>query len=559
MRLPGFWKRRRSAASDVEEELAASNFEPPDAFQNNADNDDSGAANGSSGYGLRPEAMMTDSASSHNAYPPQGNLPSARTSTSIDGITYRLWSPFFLRKIFLFALIVLFMVIGITLGVLFSQSSRHNGLSTAKESYYYLWTYGPTAVFTSIAALWAQVEYRSKQLMPWNALQRAPQRCETSLMLDYVDPMNIVSLFTSLRRSHIFVTVAIAGALIVQLMVVLSSGLFQAISVTVTTDDATLMAMEAFTGDYNDTITSRPASVIFGNLLYNLSYPLGTTQDYAYPLFDSSHSSVESLAAVVDVFSADLDCSTAKVDQTTQGFFGGLTDNPLIDDDGFTVTTDGDARNVWLAATDESNCTGLVAKVRNGHTWAYNGSFCQEQPDGADRNRLVFVSGSWNSDHTRTFTVDDLTTSTAGLIPGSLLAGWPSMTTSALLSTAVFSTVSTSPSKSGSGSTSGNDIQLDDPTVGSNDVFIQTASRTGPTYSNDVFIQTAARTASSSLTSATGSSGNDIQLDDPPSDLTIGIMDKPSAKPMSRSAKLLAMQTSTPIRPVVAAVLRSQI
>lgn len=108
-------------------------------------------------------------------------------------------------------------------------------------------------------------------------------------MLDYVDPMNIVSLFTSLRRSHIFVTVAIAGALIVQLMVVLSSGLFQAISVTVTTDDATLMAMEAFTGDYNDTITSRPASVIFGNLLYNLSYPLGTTQDYAYPLFDSSH------------------------------------------------------------------------------------------------------------------------------------------------------------------------------------------------------------------------------------------------------------------------------
>lgn len=143
-------------------------------------------------------------------------------------------------------------------------------------------------VFTSIAAIWAQVEYRSKQLMPWNALQRAPQHCETSLLLDYVDPMNVVSLFKSIRKSHLFVSVAITGALIVQLMVVLSSGLFEAINVMVIKEDASLRAAEAFTGQYNDTITSRPASIIFGNLLYNLSYPLGTTQDYAYQLFDSS-------------------------------------------------------------------------------------------------------------------------------------------------------------------------------------------------------------------------------------------------------------------------------
>lgn len=125
--------------------------------------------------------------------------------------------------------------------------------------------------------------------MPWSALQRTPQRCEKSLFLDYVDPMNVVSLVQSFRRSHMFVTVAIAAALTVQLMVVLSSGLFEAITVTVVYDDGSVTATELFTGDYNNTMTARPASIYYGRLLYNLSYPLGTTQDYAYQLFNSSH------------------------------------------------------------------------------------------------------------------------------------------------------------------------------------------------------------------------------------------------------------------------------
>lgn len=236
--------------------------------------------------------------------------------------------------------------------------------------------------------------------------------------------------------------------------------------------------------------------------------------------------SVETLSVTVDVFSADMDCATAQVEQITQGFYGGLTDNPLIDDISFTVTTDGDARNVYLAATDESNCTGLVAKVRQGHTWAYNGSYCEEQQTaGADSNRLVFVSGTWNGESTRTFTVQGSATSTAGLIPGTLLAGKSSTATRVTSSTTGFSTASFSSAQSASSSTSGNDIQLDDPTVVSNDVFIQTVPRSSSTLSNDVFIQTVAKTTSSSP-SSTSTSENDIQLGDPVNDISAAVIAK---------------------------------
>ncbi|KAK0663042.1 hypothetical protein DIS24_g1526 [Lasiodiplodia hormozganensis] len=297
-----------------------------------------------------------------------------------------------------------------------------------------------------------------------------------------------------------FVTVAIAAALTVQLMVVLSSGLFEAITVTVVYDDGSVTATELFTGDYNNTMTARPASIYYGRLLYNLSYPLGTTQDYAYQLFNSSHSSVEDVSATVDVFSADLDCSSVTPLKVTNSFYTGSKDNPLLDSNGFTVSTDDAARDVWLAAVDEPSCSDLVVRIKNEQLWNYNGSYCPDQPEGPDRNRLVFVSGSWNAGAMSTIRVSGVPTSTAGLIPASLLAG-DSTTATQTVSAIATQTVSAA-GLSSTGSTSAPGLS--------------TKSR-----SHDVFIQVETKTSSSS--SATSSSGNDIQLDDPPSDFTIGV------------------------------------
>ncbi|GME25425.1 uncharacterized protein LTHEOB_12324, partial [Neofusicoccum parvum] len=543
MRLPRFWRKSRAGGGDEE---AAGN----DSGPTNTDGEQSRRRDAGYELPVRPNAGRTDSANSHTSYSHQGIPPNATKD-----LTYQLWRPFFLRKLFLFALIVLFILIGITLGVLYSQSRQHNGLSSAREGYYYLWTYGPTAVFTSIAALWAQVEYRSKQLMPWNALQCAPQCAENSVLLDYVDPMNVVSLFHSARKSHFFVSVAIAGALTAQLMVVLSSGLFEAVSVMVLKEDAALTATEVFTGEYDYTLTSRPATVIYGRLLYNLSYPLGTTQDYAYQLFNTSHSSVENMTATVDVFSADLDCSRAAVDRVTSAFATGGTENTLLDGIGFTITTDSSATDVWVSSDteDANNCTGMVAKVPTTASWGYNGSYCANQEAGSDRNRLVMVFGSWDSEVMSTLSLTGTATSTEGLIPASLLAGQESETSSTAtrsVSTAVgFSTASPSPAESTS---SGNDIQLNDPTsddvsiqtaakstsTASKDVFIQTVARSTSASSKDVFIQIVPKTTSAASPTATSSGDHDIQLDDPTNDLSAAVLAKRADDTISSAATL---------------------
>lgn len=129
MRLPVFWKRRH-----VDEEIAAGSNSGP---VNGGEGDVS--SNGNSNSNRRPERERTDS---RTGYPQTGVVAN---TAGTDNSTYELWGPFFLRKIFLLALIALFIVIGIVLAVLFSQSNQYDGFSTARNGFYYLWTYGPTA------------------------------------------------------------------------------------------------------------------------------------------------------------------------------------------------------------------------------------------------------------------------------------------------------------------------------------------------------------------------------------------------------------------------------
>lgn len=129
MRLPVFWKRRH-----VDEEIAAGSNSGPINWE-----EGDVSSNGNSNADRRPERERTDS---RTRYSQTGVVAN---TAGTDDLAYKLWGPFFLRKIFLFALIALFIVIGIVLAVLFSQSNQYDGFSTARDGFYYLWTYGPTA------------------------------------------------------------------------------------------------------------------------------------------------------------------------------------------------------------------------------------------------------------------------------------------------------------------------------------------------------------------------------------------------------------------------------
>lgn len=77
------------------------------------------------------------------------------------------WLHWSLRRSTFISFAATLVVLIITLGILNLYSNRNNGICTAGERQHYVWTYLPTAVFTLLAAVWSNTDYRAKQMQPW--------------------------------------------------------------------------------------------------------------------------------------------------------------------------------------------------------------------------------------------------------------------------------------------------------------------------------------------------------------------------------------------------------
>ncbi|KUJ24520.1 uncharacterized protein LY89DRAFT_727542 [Mollisia scopiformis] len=207
--------------------------------------------------------------------------------------TALLYSPFFLRKsvLMIFALACLVMII--VLGILYAVSHHNHGLGSPSENLHLLWKYGPTAVMHSKDA-----------------------GAEESVLLDYVDPMGIISLFKSVRAAHWPVSLAITGGLLLKLAIIFSSGLLDLEVIQVQETSPDLMADYQFdTNNYSlSSIDGAPYSNWYAIQNFNLTYPVGTTPTQAYQFFNLSSPpknfdlSGLSMSGIANQFSAHLTC-----------------------------------------------------------------------------------------------------------------------------------------------------------------------------------------------------------------------------------------------------------
>lgn len=78
-----------------------------------------------------------------------------------------------------------------------------------------------------IATLWAQLEIRARQMMPWYLMSRGETPSQDGLMLNYVTSSTLGSLIWSLKRKHFLVSIGIGGSLILRLMIIFASGLLR--------------------------------------------------------------------------------------------------------------------------------------------------------------------------------------------------------------------------------------------------------------------------------------------------------------------------------------------
>ncbi|KAI0123773.1 hypothetical protein BJ170DRAFT_94376 [Xylariales sp. AK1849] len=248
-------------------------------------------------------------------------IPSDTGAASIKG-----WTPFYLRRGTLLFFVVVEVAILIGLVLLYAFDQRNDGLATTDSSRHFFWTYGPTAVLASVAALWSQVEHRAKQMEPWRLMAQGSTPAVRTLMLDYVSLAQPHALWRSLGARHWPVALAITASLLIKLLTLLSTGLLMLQYVSREYKNVGLLATDRFDtslwgGDSSDFASiAMPVLAAMAIESYGLPFPKGTSRDFAIPsliLEDLGLGEPELSSATfelqLDAFHAELDCEAASL------------------------------------------------------------------------------------------------------------------------------------------------------------------------------------------------------------------------------------------------------
>ncbi|KAF2491195.1 hypothetical protein BU16DRAFT_469481, partial [Lophium mytilinum] len=135
------------------------------------------------------------------------------------------WRPPYLRRRVLLAFLTLFCALLAALEGLNQLSERRQGLASPVESRRYSWTYGPTAVLTIIAAFWSRVEFQAKQSAPWITLRKKPMPASRTVLLDYISPLQLTSVYKALKNGDFIVGLASIGSILFKVLIIFSTSL----------------------------------------------------------------------------------------------------------------------------------------------------------------------------------------------------------------------------------------------------------------------------------------------------------------------------------------------
>ena len=137
-----------------------------------------------------------------------------------------------------------------------------------------------------MAAVWAQVIYRIKQLMPWKAMADGPQPPSKSVLLDYISLASPIAMWKAVSNRHHIVSLVIVSSALLSATIIFSTGLFSLQYTDITKHDVPLAVTNKFDWSNFDwqNVDVRPTAVVYGTLL-GLKYPDGTTAKYAVQNF----------------------------------------------------------------------------------------------------------------------------------------------------------------------------------------------------------------------------------------------------------------------------------
>ncbi|KAI1129490.1 hypothetical protein F5Y10DRAFT_290874 [Nemania abortiva] len=248
-----------------------------------------------------------------------------------------LWRSVWLRKATLLSFTALFTAIWISLLVLWRYDINHIGFALTVSSSHYSWAYGPTVLLTVIISLWRQVDYYCKVTQPWKEMDSNAAEASRSLLLDYISPLQIKSLYTATKNGHWAVTASTLGFMILKIATVVSTVLVQPsptlLSKTIpvvmnsqfnesTFWDFVVPYYERPDFDFKHRLPRNPSYIVsstgplyvYEAILKNgLSYPNGTIRGNVFRSVNvpKTVDGIESLTTQTTVFTSNISCETS--------------------------------------------------------------------------------------------------------------------------------------------------------------------------------------------------------------------------------------------------------
>lgn len=223
------------------------------------------------------------------------------------------WRPAYLRIRILTAFCVVFALIVVALEILIMESAKNNGIASGVPSDHYLWTYGPTAFLTAIAALFSRVEYQSKMVAPWQGMSEKPAAASRSLLLDYVSQFQPFTIYRSLRNRDFMVSAATVVSVSLKVMTILSTGLIT-LSLTAVNESEIPMTLQNSFVD-NDTMLRNagtlPKYFMLGLLNDTTDYPPGISKEFAFQTVETELPPTAQIQVTIDGLTNSLACEPA--------------------------------------------------------------------------------------------------------------------------------------------------------------------------------------------------------------------------------------------------------
>jgi hypothetical protein len=179
-------------------------------------------------------------------------------------------------------------------------------------------------VFTIIAAFWTQVDYRTRQMQPWEEMAKGPQPAANSLLLDYISPNPAIAFFYSFKHRHLPVAITLFGSALLKILMVVSTSIFVLESVVVSRSLSMDMKEQFDFSGFNASNVNDIAGLAYaGTALNEIGYLPGTNAEYAAELFEASkpmQADAYSLTTSSKTFIADLTCEPATLDPNVTAY-----------------------------------------------------------------------------------------------------------------------------------------------------------------------------------------------------------------------------------------------